>query len=331
MVVAAVCAVFWLVHLPTPLLFGGLVGALLFALTTSSRLTLPRWVFLAAQGVVGATVGAAVDWGTLGSLGSAWFAVVVVSALTLVISVGAGQLLRLHHVSAVTASFASIAGGASGMTALAHDLGADDRVVTVIQYLRVLVVLFSMPAVVALVFHAHEAGRSSASRGDVSDAVFTVLVVVLGVTLGRLARLPSPAILGALVAAVVLRLLPTFDGALVPAWLQAIGFLGIGVQVGLRFTLESLRAIGRMLPTAMVSIALTVVGCAGLGWSLTALTDVSGLDAYLATTPGGLYAVLATASSTGGDVTFVTGVQMLRLLLVLLLAPALARLLRPRR
>ena len=328
--VAAVCTAFWFAHLPTPLLFGGLVGALLFALTSRARLALPRWVFLAAQGVVGATVGAAVDWETLGSLGSAWIAVVVVSALTLVISVGAGQLLRLHHVSAVTASFASIAGGASGMTALAHDLGADDRVVTVIQYLRVLVVLFSMPAVVALVFHAHESSRSGPGGGGTADVLFTVLVVALGVTLGRLARLPSPAILGALVAAVLLRLLPAFDGAFVPSWLQAVGFLGIGVQVGLRFTLDSLKAIGRMLPTAMVSIALTVVGCAALGWALTELTAVSSLDAYLATTPGGLYAVLATASSTGGDVTFVTGVQMLRLLLVLLLAPALARLLRPR-
>ncbi|WP_317695649.1 AbrB family transcriptional regulator [Aeromicrobium sp. REDSEA-S32_B7] len=113
-----------------------------------------------------------------------------------------------------------------------------------------------------------------------------------------------------------------------PTWVEGLGYLAIGVQVGLRFTLESLRSIARMLPTAAVSIALTMVTCAGLGLALAAATGTSRLDAYLATTPGGLYAVLATSTSTGGNVTFVTAVQLLRLLLVLLLAPALARLLR---
>ena len=38
---------------------------------------------------------------------------------------------------------------------------------------------------------------------------------------------------------------------------------------------------------------------------LSATTGASALDGYLATTPGGLYAVLATASDIGADVTFV--------------------------
>ncbi|RYJ04018.1 MAG: AbrB family transcriptional regulator, partial [Actinomycetales bacterium] len=108
---------------------------------------------------------------------------------------------------------------------------------------------------------------------------------------------------------------------------QAIGYVAIGVQVGLRFTLDSLRSISRMVPTALVSILITLVLCAAMAWGLSAATGVSRLDAYLATTPGGLYAVLATTTATGGDVTFVTAVQMLRLLMVLLLAPVLARLL----
>ncbi|MFY0406966.1 AbrB family transcriptional regulator, partial [Solicola sp. PLA-1-18] len=49
------------------------------------------------------------------------------------------------------------------------------------------------------------------------------------------------------------------------------------------------------------------------------------------TTPGGLYAVLATAVESGGDVTFVLGVQVIRLFAVLLVAPLLARALMRRR
>ena len=328
-IVAAACLAFAATGLPSPLLFGGLVGAIVFALAGRSSIALPSWLFLSGQAIIGTTVGASIDWSTFGELGWSWPAVVLVSALTLVISVGTGQLLRLHRgVTPVTASFASIAGGASGMTALAHDLGADDRVVTVVQYLRVLIVLFSMPAVVTLAFHAHDKpAEGAASDWGTVDVVFSVLAVVLGLAIGRLARLPSPAILGALVTSVLLHLVPGLADAVVPAWVQAVGFLAIGVQVGLRFTLQSLLAIGRMLPTALVSIALTLLLCAGLGWVLAEVTGVTQLDAYLATTPGGLYAVLATATAAGSDVTFVTAVQMLRLLLVLLLAPALARLL----
>jgi membrane AbrB-like protein len=319
-----------LARVPSALLFGGLLGALVYALLASRALEAPRWVSLAGQGVVGTIVGASVDWQTFADLGSAWPVVLAVSASTILVSVLAGQLLRLHRgVTPVTAAFASIAGGASGITALSRDLGADDRVVTVLQYLRVLVVLFTLPAVVGLVFHQRGGGGESGFVvGTWVDLVFCLLAVGSGLLLGRVAHLPSPAILGPVVTAAVLQAVPGLEDAVVPTWVAGLGYLAIGVQVGLRFTLESLRSIARMIPTAAVSIALTLLTCAGLGLALAAATGTSRLDAYLATTPGGLYAVLATSTSTGGNVTFVTAVQLLRLLLVLLLAPLLARVLR---
>jgi uncharacterized membrane protein AbrB (regulator of aidB expression) len=70
------------------------------------------------------------------------------------------------------------------------------------------------------------------------------------------------------------------------------------------------------------------LACAGLGVALAAVTDASPLDGYLATTPGGMNAVLVTATSTGADTTFVLAVQVLRLFVMLLSAPLVARLLR---
>jgi hypothetical protein len=92
----------------------------------------------------------------------------------------------------------------------------------------------------------------------------------------------------------------------------------------------SLRTVGRALPPALAIIAGLVAACAGLGEVLAAATGVGRLDAYLATTPGGLYAVLATATGSGADTTFVLAVQVLRLFVMLLAAPLVARRLRPR-
>ena len=98
----------------------------------------------------------------------------------------------------------------------------------------------------------------------------------------------------------------------------------MGLQVGLRFTRSSLREVGRLLPLAIALIVAIVLGCAGFAVVLARVADVPLLDAYLATTPGGLYAVLATAASSGADVTFVLAVQVVRLLLVLASAPLVA-------
>ena len=313
---------------PSPLLFGGLLGGLVFALTTSRDVAVPAWSVTIAQAIIGVIVGAAVDFGTLADLGGDWPVVLAISVVTVVLSVLVGQLLRLHRgVTPLTASFASVAGGASGITAVARDLGADDRVVTVIQYLRVLIVLLAMPAAVSTIFDA-DTGAAAQVTGPVTTwagVAYSVLAVAIGIVVGRVLHLPSPAVLGALVASVGLRAVPAFDGVDVPAWIQGVGFLLIGLQVGVRFTVDSLRTIGRMLPTALLVIAVIVGVCAGFGLLLAELTGVSRLDAYLATTPGGLYAVLATSADTGGDVTFVTAMQLIRLLLVLLAAPLLGR------
>jgi uncharacterized protein len=97
------------------------------------------------------------------------------------------------------------------------------------------------------------------------------------------------------------------------------------VQVGLRFTVASLCRARAILPAALLTILALMLACAALGVVLARVADVSPLDGFLAMTPGGLYAVLATAVGSRADSTFVLAVQVLRLLVMLLAAPLLAR------
>ena len=75
------------------------------------------------------------------------------------------------------------------------------------------------------------------------------------------------------------------------------------------------------------SIFALIVGCAALAALLVPLAHVSYADAYLATTPGGLYAVLAASIGIGANTTFVVSVQVARIFVMILAAPALVRLL----
>ena len=325
-----------LAGVPSAALFGGLLAGLVRGLAGRTALDVPRAGTAAAQAVVAVSIGALVDLDTLAAIGEDWLPVLLVTVATLLLTVGAGLLLRLQPgISPVTGAFAMIAGGASGITAMARELGADDRMVAVLQYLRVLLIVVLMPVVATTVYGADPgagtAAAAPAGPGWPAGLAFTAACALVGVPLARLVRLPVPALLGPLLVAAAADLSGLSRGAQVPAVVEAAAFLLIGLQVGLRFTVASLRTVGRALPLALAIIVGLVLACAGLGLVLSAATGVSRLDAYLATTPGGLYAVLATATGTGADATFVLAVQVLRLFVMLLAAPLVARRLRPRR
>ena len=322
-----------LASVPSPGLFGGLVAGLGRALLGRAAAPPPRPAGLAAQAVIGVSIGALVQPETLRTIAQNWAPVLGITVATLLVSLLAGQLMRLQRgVSAVTGAFSMIAGGASGITAMAKDLGADAQLVGVLQYLRVLVIVVVMPVVATTVFGADAGGAppaGPAGPGLAAELLFTVVCVAVGVVLGRVARLPVGALLGPLAVAVTLDLTGLSQGATVPGVVQSAAFLVIGLQVGLGFTRDSLRLVGRALPLALALIAGSVLACAGLGLLLSRTAGVTPLEGYLATTPGGIYAVLATATGAGADATFVLAVQVLRLFVMLFSAPLLARWLRP--
>lgn len=110
-----------------------------------------------------------------------------------------------------------------------------------------------------------------------------------------------------------------------PPPVREVAFAAVGLQVGLRFTLATIRRLGRLLVPVLACLAVLLVGCFGLAVVLELTTTVSLRDAYLATTPGGVYAVLAIAFGAGANTTFILATQSLRLLVMVLLAPLAVR------
>ena len=329
----ALTLAFDVLDLPSPSLFGGLLAGLVRGLAGRRRLAVPKPATTAAQGLIGVSIGALVDLDTLEAVGRDWLPVLVVTVATLVLSVLAGLLMRLQPgVSPVTGAFAMIAGGASGITAMSRELGADDRMVAVLQYLRVLLIVVLMPVAAAALFGAEPGSGGTtvddAGPGWPAGLLFAAVCLLAGTPLARLLRIPVPTLLGPMLVAAGLDLGGLSGGADVPAPLGTAAFLVIGLMVGLNFDRDSLRTVGRAMPLALAVILGLVAACAGLGAVLATTTGASALDAYLATTPGGLYAVLATAQDGGADATFVLAVQVLRLFVMLLSAPLLARWLR---
>lgn len=324
----AVSAVLDLLHVPSAALFGGLIGGMVQGLGSRTALAVPSGLTRLGQGLVGVTIGTEISFSALGSMGSHAPAIIAVTLGTVVVSLAAGRVLALRRdVSAVTGAFAMIAGGASGVVAVARDLGADDRVVTVVQYLRVLVVLLTMPVVTAVVFHPDRGQGTVATdhAGLLADLAYVVIALVVGLAIAGRVPITTATLLGPLFVGAGLVSSDWLGAVTVPTAVQWLAYGLIGAQVGLRFTRDSLVAIARMLPAVVAIMAAMIAATAAMGSLLALVTPVDGLTAYLATTPGGLFAVLATAADSGSDVTYVMAVQIVRLLVILLCTPLLAR------
>ncbi|MDA2894635.1 AbrB family transcriptional regulator [Mycolicibacterium sp. BiH015] len=316
---------------PSAALFAALAVGIALALMAAGPQRVPRKVGVAAQGVLGVYIGTMVQQDALSTLKGDWLIVVAVAVGTLLLSIIAGALLGLRRdVTPLTGSLALVAGGASGLVAIARELGGDDRVVAVVQYLRVALVTASMPVVVTLIYHAdrsHNAvpvAETTMAPWYLSIGIMAALIVV-GSVGGRLIRLPGAGLLGPLALTVVLEVCGWSFGLSVPMVLVQAGYMLIGWQAGLAFTRESLRSVGRLLPAAIALIVFIGVATAGLGILLAHVAGLTPLEGYLATSPGGVYAVLATAVETGSNVTFVIAAQVVRILLMLFAAPLMAR------
>jgi len=305
-----------------------LVGLVVALLLPGSRTAIPRPWFIGAQATLGVMLGTFLESSSLTSLADDWLPVAVVSVGTLVLSVAAGLVLtRTTEVDAPTGTLGMVAGGASGIVAMADELGADARLVAFMQYLRVLVVVLSIPVVVALGFPAAGGGPGPDDGpllAGVSDWLLTAGVAVAGAWAGRLTRLPAATLLGPLLLAGTITLISS-DALEVPPLAREVAFGLIGLEVGLRFTAETLRAMGRLLGPVVIAILGLMAGSFLFALGLSATTSASLLESYLATTPGGLYAVLAVAFGAGADTTFVVAVQTLRLLSLVILAPFVVR------
>ena len=220
-------------------------------------------------------------------------------------------------VAAVTLAM-SCAGG----LILAQELGADYRYVALSQYLRLLAVSFTLPLLTPFLglYSQGTAAQSDPGTFTWTSWLVMILIIVFGEPIGKLLRLPAAGFLAPLFLTVTaLFLLPEGTSLLPPAAVRVAAFLAIGWMAGGGLSTTALTSFARQLPVTIAFIAILLTGCAAMAWVLHAWLGVSYLDAYLATTPGGLETVLALAGeANSGPV--VASVQIIRLLFVLIIA-----------
>ena len=312
---------------PAPWLIAPLVVAIVAAVTGLVASHVPRPLFVAAQATIGTLIAQTFTPPVVVSIAHSWFVMILVVASTIVAAAIAGWILaRFGSVPAPTAAWGSSPGGASAMTAMSADYGADPRIVAFMQYLRVTLVVLSASVVsrVLLPGGAH-APAVAAMRFDSIGLLGALVVGSAGALVALRLRIPAGALLGPMVLGAVLHGTGLVRIA-VPAALLDAAYLAIGLTIGLLYTPATVRYALRILPQLLASTLVLIALCAGSAALLALALNLDPLTAYLATTPGGLDSVTVIALGSGANVPLVLAVQALRVFVVIAAGPSLAKL-----
>lgn len=109
-----------------------------------------------------------------------------------------------------------------------------------------------------------------------------------------------------------------------PTSLRDTAMILIGYSIGLTFTSETLREMGRQLPTMVLMTVLLLAFCGIIGVAVAKLGGQHLPTVLMGSVPGGLSQMLVLGESTPGvDLTLMTFLQVSRLLMIIFCVPIL--------
>lgn len=323
--------IFHVLKLPLPWMLGALFATMVATLA-GAPVQGPMRLRPAIIAVIGVLLGSRFTLDVVDQAGQALVTLTIL--LVYLAAVGALVVPYYRYVAKVdwtTAYFAGMPGGLSEMIELGEAKGADVPAIVLAHSLRIVLTIGLMAVLFRLVL-GHDvggAGGLAAAGGPQAgpwlgpvDAAVLALCAIFGAGIGIRLRIPAPTFLGPLVLSAAAHLAGLTEsappGLLVNAAQVALGtilgcrFLGIGAA---RVVKAGLLSLGATVLTLMLALA-----GAALMQSLAGVTLDQGL---LALAPGGLTEMGLIALAIHADVAFVALHHVVRILAVIVVAPAL--------
>jgi uncharacterized protein len=316
--------------LPAAFLTGPLLVAATFSITNRPVIRFPLFLYRLAQSVIGVMLSFSITAKSLQTIAANWAPVIALVLAMLVLTTVIGIVLRrLTDLQPGTALLGTLPGGAGEMIAMSDSLGADARLVTVMQYGRLLAIL----ATISLVGHfagASVGGGHPITRPPVVHLaeplhyLISAIIALIGAALGTRFRIPG----GTMIIPAVLAALAGIIGVPAAPWPPAIlgtAYLVLGLQIGSNFDAAVVDQLRRLGLFVLLSNVFLLGISALLAVCLMPLLKIDLLSAYLAATPGGLDSVAAMAADLKADAALILAVHALRLISVLVIGPFLVQ------
>lgn len=320
-------AAFYLGGLPLPWMLGAMSLATIAALA-GLPLAVPVGLRSGMVSILGVLLGSQFTPALFENL-SQWYVglagVVVSTVLMTVVCIVYFRLVAGYD--RPTAYFSAMPGGLSEMMVLGESQGGDGRTISLSHGVRILFAVF----LIAFYFRLFEGySATQAPVGGAADMPAWEILALLGsafvgLLLGKRLRLPAPQIVGPMILSAALHLGGVLEHR-PPAELIALAQVVLGAAIGARFAGMPLARVWRTMLIAAGATVIMVAIAAGIAYGLAPLAGTTGAVLLLALAPGGLAEMSLIALSFGTVAAFVSTHHVVRIVIVVILAPIVFRL-----
>lgn len=320
---------FYLADLPLPWMLGAMSTCIIAALA-GLRPAMPLGLRRTMLAILGVMLGSAFTPHLL-QQASGW--TTTLSALFLSMAVATvlvmAYLRRFGGMNLPTAYFAGAPGGVNEMVATGVSMGGDERTITLIHFLRILLIVFTIPFSFRLITGVHSTpmSRSMGTLADLAlmDGAILLGCAVGGALIGRLLRFPAALLTGPMAASSAIHILG-LTASHPPAELIILAQVVTGAGLGCRMVGLSWRHLLVTARIALGSTAILVTISAGMAGLLAWSTGLPFSMLLLSFVPGGIAEMCLIALALGQDVAFVSTHHVVRVILVIACAPLAFRL-----
>lgn len=326
LIAAAGVVAFELAGLPLPFLLGPLTACLVAALAGVTMRDM-GWLSKAMRTVLGLAVGSTITPEVIVRLPEMVYSLALVPIFVLVIgAIGYPLFRRVYGYDPPTAYYAAMPGGLQDMLVFGQEAGGNVRTLSLIHATRVLTIVSFAPIFITGVWGLPLNQAPGVPAGDlpIGQGLLLVATALFGWWGALRIRLFGAPILGPLILGAAL----SMSGVLTArppaeAILAAQYFIGLGIGAAYTgVTMAELRrdvAAGFAFCLVLALIALVFAEAV----ALTGLAPT--LEAFLAFAPGGQAEMVVLALVAGADLAFVVAHHLVRLVVVIIGAPVVAR------
>lgn len=255
----------------------------------------------------------------------------MVGAAVLTIAAGfvtAILLYRLTKCDGTVAFFASLPGGPAEMAVLAERRGAAGAPVVFAQTLRVVCIVLIIPASLVLFLGLRPPEIQPTTDVHIPGLVLLYALAAIGTLILHRLGLPNCNFLGPLAVAALISVVG-IELSGVPTWLLAGGQIILGIALGSRFTRDQLRRDRTFAIASVITTGVLLAQCGAIAVGLWLISGDYGLASFLlATAPGSVTEMALTAKILSQGVAMVTAYHLLRIFIIIPLAPLLYRMFR---
>ena len=335
MILALICGIigsiiFIYINLPLPWLLGSIFITSLLIRFEKFPIIKPNYIFSSpARIIIGVTIGSAFTPAILEQLHLYFYSLLLVIPYTIFTALfGMYYYWKYLGFDKKTAYFSSMPGGVIEMVILGEEMKANTARITLVQSSRLLFIVLTLPFIIQYIFQIDISGNKLITAPlytlDIKDMFMLVLVGFIGSILGKKLKIPAALLIGPMILSVLAFATGLIESKPPDEILKLVQVI-LGTTIGFTFKGVKLQEIIKTLVGTLGHFVILALISASFIFLAYYLFEFPLLSTLLAFSPGGQAEINLIAILVVANIPYITLHHIVRLFIVMNLAPILAR------